>query len=243
MHKSLNMTTVMTIIAFTVIILGWSSRWLMDFLHEKYPEDKIYKDPLEYSDSEDNKSVDFEVKGFYNDDADDKSIGVISRVENFDDQVLQKLLRKYNYDEMDIDPFEIYRDGGEENIDIDDISLSDIQKRKQRQSITYDKSIPLRPVKVQFSLPVEEQKKAKDQKFLSPDPKFQRRSTIMNTKMDSALLNRYSMMKVKLSQIILIFNLARANNWKWNRLLCIEKEISFSSKKDSWKKWKIKYIS
>lgn len=189
------------IIAFTVIVLGGTSRWLMDYLNSAFPDDKIYKDPLEYSDSEDDKSVDFEVKGFY-DEADEKSVGVISRVENFDEQVLQKLLRKYNDNEMDIDPFEIYRDG--EEVDIDNISLADLQaKRKQRQSITYDKSVSLKPVKVQFSLPVEDTSNNKDQKFLSPGQNLQRRSTIFNTKMDSALLSRYSQIKVNLS--ILIF--------------------------------------
>ena len=190
------MTTVMTIIAFTVIVLGGSSRWLMDYLNSKYPEDKIYVDPLEFVDSEEEKSVDFEVKGFYHDDGDDKSVGVITRVENFDEQVLQKLLRKYNYDDTDmIEPFELYKDG--ENLNIDDISITDAQKRNKRQSITYEKSIPLRPVKVQFSLPVEDPNKPQDKKFLSPDPKFQRRSTILNNKMNSAMLSRYSLMKVR----------------------------------------------
>ena len=119
----------MAIIAFTVIILGGTSRWLMDYLNEKYPEDKIYVNPLEYEDSDDGKSVDFEVQKKYQDEADDKSVGVITRVENFDEQVLQKLLRKYNFDDTDlVDPFEMYKEG--EMINVDDISISEVQKRK-----------------------------------------------------------------------------------------------------------------
>jgi hypothetical protein len=197
-HKKLNSRTIICLIAFTVFFSGGTAKVVLDFLDKRYPEDKVYRDPEdEEVSSDDEKSVDFEYGDFI-DGNEEKSIGVMSRFEKFDEDVLQRLLRKKKTD-IDIDPL------GEkflQEIDLDfpfDDKYSDfspsyvIEKhpKKRSQSIFHQKTIPVKANKVTFSEPIEKDKKAPN--FFSPgSQKVTRRDTIQHNKMSANMLNRYS---------------------------------------------------
>ena len=83
-HKKMNISTVVSIIAIWNFLFGTTTKFFLDFLHKTFPAAKIYCLPEELSESEesDKESVDFDVDGFYEND--DKSIGAITKMEKFD---------------------------------------------------------------------------------------------------------------------------------------------------------------
>lgn len=198
-HKKMNIRTVIALIAFTVLVSGGASKVVLDLLDKHFPKDKIYRDPedLENS-SDDEKSVDFEYGDFI-DGNEEKSVGAISRFEKFDEDILQHFLRKKKKGE-DLDPLgekfleEIEMDFpfDDNNSDFPPTYVIEQKPKKHRESIFHNKTIPKKANKVQFSLPIEEDK-SRQTNFLSPDTqKVSRRSTIQHSKMDAAALKRYS---------------------------------------------------
>jgi hypothetical protein len=196
----MNIRTVIALIAFTVLLSGGTSKVVLDFLDKHNPKDKVYRDPedLEDNSDDDEKSVDFEYGDFI-DGNEEKSIGAISRFEKFDEDVLQHFLRKKKKGE-DFDPLgekfleEIEMDFPFDDKDSDFPPSYVIQQKpkKHRESIFHNKTIPKKANKVQFSLPIEEDKN-RQTNFLSPDTqKISRRSTIQHNKIDAAALKRYS---------------------------------------------------
>lgn len=192
----MNVSTIITLITFTVFFTGGTTKWMLDFLHYSFPKDKIYRDPddVEDSDAEDDgKSVDFEYAD-YIDGYDTKSQGAISRFEQFDQNVLQAFLRK----ERPIDDYDpLGKRFTEDDFKFpilieDDKSLPPARPPpKHRDSIMHVKGIPKKVNKVQFSLPIEEDKKHSDPTFLSPG-RDSRRSTITHHKLDADVLRKYS---------------------------------------------------
>jgi hypothetical protein len=197
-HKKLNSSTIICLIAFTVFFSGGTAKVVLDFLDTRYPEDKVYRDPedLELS-SDDEKSVDFEYGDFI-DGNEEKSIGMMSRFEKFDEDVLQRFLRKKKTD-IDVDPL------GEkflQEIDLDlpfDEKYSDFSPsyvienhpKKRRESIFHQKTIPVKASKVHFSELIEKDKKEPNL-FTPGSQRHTRRDTIQHDKMSADMLNRYS---------------------------------------------------
>jgi len=144
---------------------------------------------------EDKKSVDFEVEGFYEEQV--KKQGLIQRLENFDERVLQKLLRKEVYDEAH-DPLGVFTKEQEVHKSLEDTSYKDVGAiPKHRQSIMHNKNIPAKAFHVQFSLPMEDTSKGKDANFLSPESRATvRRSTIHANKIDPSAIKRLSVLNV-----------------------------------------------
>lgn len=194
----MNIATIISLICFTVFGLGTTTKVVLDFLHKHFPEDKVYKNPndLEDSDKEDDGvSVDFEYPD-YIEGNDTKSMGAVSRFENFDRNVLQNLLRKDKKLD-DYDPLgERFLPENEIAIPIEETTSykdsQDMQPRL-RASIMHNKGIPKKVPKVQFSLPVEDPKN-RNTEFLSPESQKQsaRRSTIRHDKIASDVLRKYS---------------------------------------------------
>lgn len=172
----------------------------MDILDKARPQDKIYRDPEDISDSEkddDEKSADFEIEGFYEDNKSYKSVGVFTKIDNFDKQVLRKILQK---ETADYTPMGIQKVESEVKLLPDGDSTSKdfpFAEPKPRPSIMYGKNIPKKAPKVQFSVPIEEGKGQRPT-FLSPEgvKQLTRRGTIRNEKLDVDVLRRYSIMKV-----------------------------------------------
>lgn len=143
-----------------------------------------------------NKSLDFEYSE-YLDGFDNKSVGAVSKLERFDQNVLQSYLRKERKLE-EIDPLgdkvleqEIAFPINDGTSSIDIPSVYPQQEPKHRQSIMHNKGIPRKVGKVQFSLPIQEDKKRQD--TLSPDTqRISRRSTITHNKLDVDVLRKYS---------------------------------------------------
>ena len=215
-HKKMNIRTVIALIAFTVFFSGGTAKVVLDFLDKRFPKDKIYRDPedlAESSDEDDAKSVDFEYGDFI-DGNEEKSIGAISRFEKFDEDILQKFLRKKKKGE-DIDPLgEKFLEEIELDFPFDDKSSDfpptyaiETKPKKHRESIFHNKTIPKKANKVHFSMPIEDNK-TKEDNFLSPDAhRVSRKSTIQHSKMDAAALKRYSIIASgKLSHLIFSCN-------------------------------------
>lgn len=143
-----------------------------------------------------NKSLDFEYSE-YLDGFDNKSVGAVSKFESFDQNVLQSYLRKERKLE-DIDPLgdkileqEISFPINDGTSSIDIPSVYQPKQPKHRESIMHNKGIPRKMNKVQFSLPIQEDKKRQD--TLSPDnQRVSRRSTITHNKLDVDVLRKYS---------------------------------------------------
>jgi len=64
----MNISTVTTLIAFTVFFTGGTTKFVLDALDNFFPKDKVYRDPNDIDESEDeaadDKSVDFEYSDF-----------------------------------------------------------------------------------------------------------------------------------------------------------------------------------
>jgi hypothetical protein len=88
---------VITMILFTVIGLGGTTIFVIKLLHRCFPDDKIFKD-MDVDDLyEVEKSVNLDEEQEYNNhnkDEGPKSVGMVTRLENFDKNFLQRLLRK-----------------------------------------------------------------------------------------------------------------------------------------------------
>lgn len=93
---------VISMIIFTVIGLGGTTIFVIKLLHRLFPDDKIFKD-IDVEDLyEVEKSVNLDEEGEYNDhkhEGGPKSIGMVSRLENFDKNFLQRLLRKDGWED------------------------------------------------------------------------------------------------------------------------------------------------
>ena len=83
---------IMSMILFTVIILGGTTVFVMKFLHKMFPEDKIFKDEdLSEMYEMDDNSMEEEVEK-------EEENYVMSRLERFDREFLRKLLRKEGWE-------------------------------------------------------------------------------------------------------------------------------------------------
>lgn len=202
-HKKMNISTVVSIIAIWNFLFGTTTKFFLDFLHKTFPAAKIYCLPEELSESEesDKESVDFDVDGFYEND--DKSIGAITKMEKFDEDILQKYLRKHEVDEED-DPLGVYaadNDNGPRKSLADGSSFHNAGLPKHRQSIMHNRNIPIKTDKsVTFSMPIPDTSNQADPNFLSPGGAkgggITRRSTITHNKVDSSMLRKLSVMNV-----------------------------------------------
>lgn len=99
--KSTLLPCMISIIIFTVIGLGGTTVFVIKLLNKCFPNDKIFKD-LDVEDLYNiEKSIDLDAEK--EDDGEKggspKSIGAVTRLENFDRNFLQKLLRKDGWDD------------------------------------------------------------------------------------------------------------------------------------------------
>lgn len=198
----MTVATAITLIAFTNFLYGITTKWFLDFLHSFYPQSKIYCAPEELSDSDesDKVSVDFDVKDFY-EDGEVKSIGVVTKVERFDEDVLQKFLRKQSYNEEQ-DPLGVFAKEIPDlaNSFADGPSFANAGAAKHRKSIMNNKNIPFKSENLKnkiVSAPIPD---SKDQNYLSPNEIQRsstiRRGTITHNKIDSSMLRKLSVLNV-----------------------------------------------
>lgn len=90
-QEAILLPQIMSMILFTVIILGGTTVFVMKFLHRMFPQDKIFKDEdLSEIYEMDEQSLEEEVEKEEN--------YVMSRLERFDREFLRKLLRKEGWE-------------------------------------------------------------------------------------------------------------------------------------------------
>jgi hypothetical protein len=101
---------------------GFTTNCLTRILNSIFPDDKIIKSLEEVEDFHEEKSVRFGERGSMDFPTRDRadSIGMMTRVENFDRNYLQKLLRKDNWEDQGeffhnefVEPFEQFDDSQE----------------------------------------------------------------------------------------------------------------------------------
>ena len=150
-EKSTLLPTVISIILFSVIGLGSTTIFVIGFLDRWFPNDQIYKEILIDDPFNDDYSVKLEDRDYENNNKEErsKSLGLISRIENFDRDFLQRLLRKEGWEEDD--PY-LNEDFGRQYQDYDN-SLEDrisaiikntnnMDLSPYRNSIMHKKNIP-----------------------------------------------------------------------------------------------------
>lgn len=58
-HKKMNISTIIALISFTVFVMGGTTKWVLDFIDKRWPNQKVYRSPddeeSEISDGEDDK--------------------------------------------------------------------------------------------------------------------------------------------------------------------------------------------
>ena len=169
------------IIVFTVIGLGSTTNCLLQLLNRYFPDDKIFKE-IEFEDYafEHEKSVHMDERDLDPTKIEKQSTGLISRIENFDRDFLQPMLRKPGWEEDEplfhdefIEPYQHYEGSVEER-------FSATVKRTNkggdlspyRNSIMHKKNIPKevdKSVRGQFSMRENFSKRLGKDEFITPN--------------------------------------------------------------------------
>lgn len=143
--------TLICLIMFTVLVLGGTTVFLINILNYYFPDDQIFKesDIDGLFDLEDSVRLGDDDVSFKNKEERSKSIGMITRIENFDRNFLQILLRKDGWEEDDPMFYQEYMNKDPHLDYSSERRMSDLMKRSNnidvspyRNSIMHKRNIP-----------------------------------------------------------------------------------------------------
>ena len=188
-EKSTLLPTVIGIIIFSVIGLGSTTIFVIGFLNKVFPDDQIFKNIFEEDPFNDDYSVKLEDRDFEHNQKEErsKSIGIITRIENFDRDFLQRLLRKEGWEEDDPifhedfgRPYQDYDNSLEDRISAIMKHTNNLDLSPYRNSIMHKKNIPKEvneKLMVQMSFRNNLSRRFdKDEPFMTPNKGLERHS-------------------------------------------------------------------